>query len=525
MNASNDVRLRMARQHRRAGRVDEAELLLTQLLMIDPSNAAAYVESASLQLFSGRPDSAEENLHTAIHLEPGNRDAHHLLGCLYRMQLRHEDSVGAFKRATSCHPENLSDNADFVFSLLYSQTIDPFEGFGFIRSVGQHLQEIYPKLFLEYEPPGDRIRIGYLGSQMWSHSVSYFLLPLLARHSDQFQVYCYNVGEKQDSVTEKIKARSHCYRHLSGADIQVVAETIHGDGIDILIDLDGYTGIRTLCVLSHKPAPLQASWVGFAGTTGLDRIDYRIVDQITDPVSGISDSIHTEKLIRMPRIFSVYEPPPTTPNVADTPALVNGYITFGCFNNPYKLNTAVIDVWSKILQAVPRSKLILKNKWYKLTTIRDSVIRRFSEHGISDDRICIIGGEDEAQTHFRRYNDIDIALDPFPYSGTTTTCDALWMGVPVITLAGDKHISRVGVSQLSNIGLQEFIATDPGEYVRLASRHAEDAYQLNELRRGMRNRLARSPLMDAEAFTSDFEFALCEIWQRYISTASNQANG
>lgn len=519
MNESINIRLKMARMNQQSGALDQAEALARQAVDSNPEHAEANLTLGSIYLTMNESELAEQYIRKASELAPDSRDPHFFLGWIHRMRLRHTESVEAFKRAATCQPDNLSNWQDVIFSMQYCPNIDPEEEFSFIKSTGNFIERKVPRLFFEYENPADPIRIGYLGSEIRTHSVSYFLLPVILRHSDRYQVHIYNTGRTQDAMTERIKGSAHRYRYLFGMSSEDVARQIHADNIDILVDLDGYTEVTTLRVFCHRPAALQLSWIGYPGTTGLECMHYRIVDELTDPVDGIADRIHTEALIRLPESFSVYSPPSGAPGICDTPVIERGYVTFGSFNNPYKLNPEVVGVWAEILHAVPGSILMLKYPTLENPVIRESIVSLFSEHDIQAERLIIIPERDDIQKHFERYHDIDIALDPFPYSGTTTTCDALWMGVPVISLAGEKHISRVGLSQLSNIGLHELVAKNREDYVRIAKELAERPNRLNEMRLQMRERMSHSPLMDADRFIATFESSLEEIRGRHQQNA------
>ncbi len=521
MNESIDFRLQIARTNQRSGALDQAEALVKKVLDSHPEHPGANLALGSIYLTMNNFELAEQYLSRAAELAPENHEPQHLLGWMYRMRLRHPDSVEAFRRAAACQADYLPNWQEVIFSMQYCPGIDPEEEFGFIRSIGNFIEGQTPRLFSAYPKKTGPIRLGYVGSKMRTHSVSYFLLPVIETHSDEYQVFIYNTGQIQDATTERFKESAHLYRHLFGMNSEAAAKKIQTDGIDILIDLDGYTEVETLRIFCHKPAPLQLTWIGYPGTTGLDCIDYRIVDVFTDPVDGIADRIHTEKLIRLPETFSVFLPSPSAPEVRNTPAMEKGYITFGSFNNPYKLNPTVIAVWARILHAVPGSKLLIKYPSLETPLIRDSIELLFSVHDIHTDRLVVVPGMDEPEDHFKRYHETDIALDPFPYSGTTTTCDALWMGVPVITLVGEKHISRVGLSQLTNVGLPELVAVSHDDYVRIAKRLAECPDVLNTMRLQLRNKMARSPLMDAGRFVAALEPTLEGVWRQYQQKAGD----
>jgi predicted O-linked N-acetylglucosamine transferase (SPINDLY family) len=260
---------------------------------------------------------------------------------------------------------------------------------------------------------------------------------------------------------------------------------------------------------------VQVAWLGYPNTTGLSAMDYRITDVYADPV-GMTERFHTEQLLRLPECFSCYQPPQACPDVGKLPAPEKGYLTFGSLNNLAKVNPAVIELWAGILRAVPHSRLMLKH-WSSESALRESLCAAFASRGIVAERLDFVGIEPDHVAHLQRHHGMDIGLDPFPYNGATTTCDALWMGIPVITLAGATHVARVGVSQMSNLGLAELIARSPEEYLEIAVRLAGDTQRLSALRAGLRARMAASPLTDAPRFTRHLERTYREMWERWCA--------
>jgi predicted O-linked N-acetylglucosamine transferase (SPINDLY family) len=292
---------------------------------------------------------------------------------------------------------------------------------------------------------------------------------------------------------------------------------IRRDGIDILVDLAGHTALNRLGVFARKPAALQVSWLGYPDTVGLATIDARVTDAIADPAG--SDSFAMERLMRLPGGFLCYGEPEDAPDVAPLPAGTDGPVTFGSFCNLSKMTDRVLGLWAEVLQAVPRARLLLKAR-----SLGDAVIRRdtagiFARYGIAEDRVQLAGHISGYRDHMAAYNDVDIALDTFPYNGTTTICEALWMGVPTVTLKGDRHSARVGESLLTRIGLPDLVAANAEDYVRIAARLAEDRPRLAVLRSGMRDRMRKSPLMDAARFTANLEAAYRELWCEWCARA------
>lgn len=363
---------------------------------------------------------------------------------------------------------------------------------------------------------GRRLRIGYLSKDFARHSVAYFIEPVIARHDlNRFEIFCYSNNPKPDMVTERIEELAEHWRDVAFVSDEEVRRQITRDGIDILVDLSGHTGGNRRHLLARMPAPVQVSYLGYPATMAMSAIAYRIVDAITDP-PGEADTAHTEALVRLPGCFLTYLPAQDPPAVSLPPAAVRGHITFGSFNNPVKINRDVVAVWAKILHAVPRSRLLLKGLAFSVEAASDRFREMFAAQGIAAERLALIAWHPEVKGHLELYSQIDIALDPFPYNGTTTTCEALWMGVPVLTLAGDRHSARVGASLLTAVGLSEFVSSSRDDYVACAARLAADPARLAALRAGLRERMQSSPLLDAEGFTRKLEAAYDTIWQSWL---------
>jgi predicted O-linked N-acetylglucosamine transferase (SPINDLY family) len=295
-----------------------------------------------------------------------------------------------------------------------------------------------------------------------------------------------------------------------------VAQRVREDGIDILIDLAGHTNNNRLLLFARKAAPIQVTYLGYPDTTGMTAMDYRLTDAHADP-PGITDALHSEKMVRLPGTFLCYRPFDAAPEVGPVPSLETGRITFGSFNALAKVNAPLVAMWSRILQAVPNAQLILKSHGLGCAGTRRDILQSFQAHQVDSNRIVLAPRTAGETEHLQNYNRIDIALDTFPYHGTTTTCEAMWMGVPVVSLAGNVHASRVGVSLLSNLGLSELIADSPETYVRLATDLASDRARLSDLRSTLRQRMQQSPLMDAPRFARNVEAAYRQMWRTWCA--------
>jgi protein O-GlcNAc transferase len=357
-----------------------------------------------------------------------------------------------------------------------------------------------------------RLKIGYVSPDFRKHSVAYFIEPIIASHSRvHFEVFCYSNSLVIDEVTKRIQNYSDQWRSIVGMSDENVAKLIRDDKIDILIDLSGHTADNRMLLFARKPAPVQVSWIGYPATTGLSNMDYRIVDSYTDP-PGITEQFYTEKLLRLPDSFLCYRPPDESPQIVKLPVMVSGHVTFGSFNKYAKVSPVLLDLWIKILKMIPRSHLLLKAKSLGDTAVKKNFVARFTKEGIDRKRIELLALTSSLREHLNLYNRVDIGLDTFPYNGTTTTCEALWMGVPVITLAGKTYASRVGSSLLANVGLINLIAKTPDEYIEIAIQLAMDTKRLQLLRESLRTVMIQSPLTDAKRFTAYLEKIYHKMW-------------
>jgi protein O-GlcNAc transferase len=330
------------------------------------------------------------------------------------------------------------------------------------------------------------------------------------------EVFCYAEVRRPDAVTTRLQGVADHWLVTVGLSDQQLAERIRTDGIDILVDVAGHTAGGRLLVFARKPAPVQVTWLGYPNTTGLKAIDYRLVDEVTDPV-GETDAWASETLVRLEDGFLCYRglrdgPEPTSP-----PSLKTGIVTFGSFNNPAKVSTATFDAWAKLLSRLPQARLILKGISFTDASTRALFLARLDQRGVAADRVELLTQLPGAAEHLSLYNRVDIALDPLPYNGTTTTCEALWMGVPVITLKGDRHAGRVGASLLTRIGLTDLIAHSIEEYVEIAVALAGNSGRLDDLRRALRLRIAASTMCDERAFACKMEAAFRSMWQHWCN--------
>ncbi len=381
---------------------------------------------------------------------------------------------------------------------------------------GQLFKNVVPTLPQAYDDrsfaPDRKLRVGIVSPDLRAHSVAYYIMPFFEAYDrDQFEVIGYAHVATPDQTTAALRERATEWRNTMSWDEKRLANEIRKDRIDILIDLAGLTRNTGIRAFTARPAPIQMTYIGYPNTTGLAQMDYRITDVITDP-DGVDDD-YTETLIRLPGCFLCFAPPTQAPDLEPGPCEHRGYVTFGSFNNFAKINQDVLGLWADVLNAVPTSRLLLKSVSSGDSETQDTIRQRFSGQGIDTQRITFADYRSTPVSHLTLYNDIDIALDTFPYNGTTTTCEALWMGVPVITLMGDRHASRVGASLLNTVGFPAGIAQSPEEYVLTAKLMAEHCGVLKTTRRTLRETMHQSPLCDKEAHARALEEAFRAVWK------------
>ena len=469
------------------GRISEAIDMLQQAIKLDPKSAFAWNNLGTCHISRGNIAAAEESLQEA---------------------LRHDPTLLAARVNLTLISNWRNNDRERVFDLH--------------RSFGLHMTEqIGAGRFTRYANVASqerRLRVGFVSGDFRRHSVSYFIQgPLSRLDRSRIEAWAYFNHPWEDDRTQELKPLFAEWRNIYGLTDDEAAAMVRRDGIDILIDLTGHTGNGRLGLFALKPTPVQASWIGYPNTTGLPTIDYRITDEFADP-SGTSEIYHTETLIRLPDSFLCYSPPKEAPDVAPPPSVESGVISFGSFNTRVKIGDETLALWCRVLAAVPDSRLVIKSAvGLGDQPGRDELMEKVKLAGIDADRVTIHSAVGGLSDHLLLYASVDICLDTFPYHGTTTTCEALWMGVPVVTLAGEAHVSRVGVSLLSNLGLQELIAGTADEYVRIAADLAHNKNRLPELRAAMRLRMQASPLLDAMSMAKNLEQALRQMWIGYCA--------
>lgn len=489
-------------------------------LQIDPANALPYIDIGTAYREQWQLDEATHYFRKALVLEPKNADAYFNLGTVQLMQSRLDEAHASYRSALSLNPELLLAYQSLIMIMHYDAGYDPETIFSEHVRFAEHFAAPHYPAGASYpneKAAARKLRIGYISPDFRQHSVAYFIEPVLTTHDrESFEVFCYSDVAKHDEVTDRLRKFSDHWRDIRGLSDESASTFIRQDGIDILVDLAGHTANNRIRVFAGKPAPVQVSWIGYPSTTGLATVDYKIVDRYTDP-PGMTERYYTEELIRLEETFLCYHPERDAPEIYIPPVYKDGSVTFGSFSNYAKVTREVVSLWSMILHALPESRLVLKAYSFSDEATRLAAAERFQREGISVDRVVLLTSCATIREHLALYHRIDIGLDTFPYNGTTTTCEALWMGVPVITLAGKTHAARVGASLLSNIGLQEHIAQTREEYVQIAVELAGDTRRRADLRYNLRGMMLRSPLTDAKRFVDNLERSYRMMWEKWCT--------
>ena len=498
----------------------------TRFLELRPGDARAQRELAAAAFDLAITFDREAHLRSAVEwferaaaLAPGRAEIHNSLAVALHNFAEHERALVQYRKALEIEPGSAEIHSNLLMALHY---VDPDDSAAMFREhlewAARHASAITPASRASFPNPRDpdrQLRIGYVSPRLVAGPVAHNLLPLLQAHDhEHFHVTCYSTSSVVDPVSAQIRSHTDAWREAWTLDDGELVQLIRDDAIDILVDLSGHCPGHRLRAFAYRAAPVQMTWLDYSNTTGLATMDHFVGDFLQTP-TGTSQR-YTEELLRLPDVRLAYRPPPNLPDVTPPPSLRKGYVTFGCVSRLSKLNPRSIATWCEVLRAVPDSRLVLKGTAYASNEVREDVARRFANHGIESDRLDLRGPSPESQM-MAEYGDIDIALDPFPYNGSTATCDALVMGVPVVTLASEALVGRAGLMFLASCGLQEWIAHDAAGYVRIAVDAARDPARLGELRSGLRARFLSSPVCDSRRFARAFEEACREAWGGFLS--------
>jgi len=502
-------------------------------LAVNPNFALTLNNLGVIYTSLGNLGQAYQYCVRAVQANPRYAEAYNNLGVLFRDEGDIKQAISSYDRSLQIDPlsKNAMQNRLLAMNSLLQEHLN-FEVPSITNYVfnehakwGEAFQALY-KCCTSWgnSRTADRpLRIGYISADFFTHSVSYFIeLPL--RLGDKSRVFnvCYSNVARTDSRTQTFRKLAHKWVNIFNKSAEDIARLVQEDEIDILVELTGHTAGNRLDVMAIKPAPVQVTWIGYPNTTGLKTIDYRFCDAVVDPPDTTQK--FTEKLIRLPNSFLCYCPPVDAPSVTPTPALANGFITYGSFNNFAKFNNSVLHLWCSILQRVPGSRLLMKCKPFACSIMKQKVLQRFRNQGIDPRRIDLFPLLPTTKDHLSFYSHVDVCIDTFPYAGTTTTCEAMHMGIPVITLKSqgeDNHAHNVGCSLISNIpSIRHLVAKSPEQYIKRAADLAKDFKKLNSIRQSLRQEMLASPIGDGKTFVKNLEKTYQDLWKTYLSTSA-----
>ena len=491
-------------------RFDEAEASYRQAIALKPDYAEAHYNLGNMLKALGRIDESVASYKQAIKLKSDYADAHINLGNALKALGSLDEALASYKQAITMKPSH-ADAHNNLLMLIGSML---FNDSRYLESAADFARAVESVIAFRFETwshsrDRDRLRIGFVSGDLRSHPVGYFLEGLLRElQSSPVELFAYPTTSESDAITFQIKPLFDMWSPLAGLDDDDAAQKIHGDGIHILIDLSGHTARNRLPIFARKPAPIQMSWLGYFASTGLPEMDYILGDPYVTPHTEAKHFV--EAIWQLPESYLCFTPPSEDVKVSALPASINGFITFGCFNNLARMTDEVVAVRAAILHAVPDSKLFLKDKQLDHESGRRRVLSRFAALDVGADRL-ILEGKSSRKQYLTCYNRVDIALSPFPYGGGTTSVEGLWMGVPVITKKGSHFLSHLGESIAHNSGLSDWIAVDEEDYISKAAAFTSDLESLSALRGGMREQILNSPLFDSPRFARHFEEALREL--------------
>jgi len=496
------------------GRLEDAEASFRRVLELRPENADAHFNLGVVLQDAVRLAESEACYRRAIAICPDHAGAHFNLGVVAQDQGRLRDAESAYRRALEIKPDWPKAHSNLLFAINHDARHDQAHCLDDARRYGRMASARASGRFTTWtcERFPQRLRVGVVSGDLKNHPVGYFLEALLSNLDPRrLELFAYPTDVAQDTLTTRLRARFAAWRPIDQLGDEAAARLIHADGVHVLLDLAGHTANNRLPVFAWKPAPVQITWLGYFATTGMPEMDFILGDPYVTPPG--EEHHFSERVWRMPERYLCFTPPAPQLEVAPLPAMASGIITFGCFNNLSKMNDEVLETWARLLRAMPSARLFLKSRQLGVASVRDETARRFHASGVAPSRLLLEGASPRTE-YLRAYDRVDIALDPFPYPGGTTTVEGLWMGVPCITRRGDRFVAHMGESIAHNAGLPEWVAGDDADYVARALSFAADLGRLGALRATLRARVSASPLLDAPLFARRFESALWEMWER-----------
>ena len=501
------------------GEIEASIAAYQQAISLRPEFAEAYCNLGSILCEQGKTDEAIAAFNRAIAVKP-NAAAYHNLGTALSSGGQIDRAIDCYRQAIAIAPSDAQAHGSLMYALPYHPRYDALsialELRQWDQQNGQRLRR-FIRPHSNDRDPDRRLRIGYISPDFRDHVVAHNVLPLFRQHDRQrFEITCYAQLRAADAMTGEIKKHADRWREIAGQSDEQVADQIRADGIDILVDLALHTAHSRLLAFARKPAPVQVTFAGYPGSTGLRTIDYRLSDPYLDPV-GMDESVYSERTIRLPDSFWCYEPVNALDIAVNRlPVLEKGALTFGCLSKFCKINDDVLALWARVLREIEHSRLLLLTEE---GTHRQRTLDRLSKEGVDPTRIEF-SSRQPRRAYLELYHRIDIGLDTFPYNGHTTSLDSFWMGVPVVTLVGQTVVGRAGWCQLSNLRLEELAARTPEEFVKIAVDLAKDLPRLQALRETLRGRMEQSPLMDAPKFARSIEAAYRQLWRSWCETGA-----
>ncbi|XP_022888525.1 probable UDP-N-acetylglucosamine--peptide N-acetylglucosaminyltransferase SPINDLY isoform X1 [Olea europaea var. sylvestris] len=500
--------------------LDRAVECYQMALSIKPNFSQSLNNLGVVYTVQGKMDAAASMIEKAIAANPTYAEAYNNLGVLYRDAGNIGLAIDAYEQCLKIDPDSRNAGQNRLLAMNYINEGNDDKLYEAHRDWGRHFMRSFPlyKSWDNTKDPERPIVIGYVSPDYFTHSVSYFIeAPLFYHDYANYKVVVYSAVLKADAKTNRFRdgvlKKGGTWRDIYGIDEKKVASMVREDKVDILVELTGHTANNKLGMMACRPAPVQVTWIGYPNTTGLPTIDYRITDKLADPPD--TKQKHVEELVRLPESFLCYTPSPEAGIVSPTPALSNGFVTFGSFNNLAKITPKVLQVWARILCAVPNSRLIIKCKPFSCDSLREQFLSTLEKLGLESRSVDLLPLILLNHDHMQTYSLMDISLDTFPYAGTTTTCESLYMGVPCVTMGGAVHAHNVGVSLLTTVGLSNLVANNEDEYVQMSLQLASDITALSSLRMKLRDLMLKSPLCDGSKFTQGLESTYRNVWQRY----------
>jgi protein O-GlcNAc transferase len=487
---------------------------------LDPDDPSAHAELGVALERQGKLGAAAASFQRIVEMLPADPTSYVLLAGVKLQQLEQDAALELFRRARTLAPESPRVQEMTLLASCYAAS----EAESTI--IHEHVQWAALAIKAASRPvilrrkTHRRLRVGYVSPNLHRHAVSHFIAPIFAAHDrEKVDVVVFSDAACPDSVTETLRGYRSEWHTTTALSDERLAGLIRSREIDLLIDLAGHTAENRLLTFARRPAPVQITYLGYPHTTGLPRdvMAYRLTDNVCDPAGG-SDDAATEQLVRLPHCFLCYRSNDSAPPVTSLPCGRNRHITFGCFNGLMKVTGPIIELWSTLLSRIPRARLVIKNKSLADRATQDRVAAEFAKYGVAERRLVLLPSQPSAAEHIATYGGVDIALDTFPYNGTTTTCEAMWMGVPVVTLAGATHRSRVGASILNAIGMGMYVASTPEQYLQVAENLASSMSELSTLRKELRTRLTDSPLMQEARFVGDLESSYALMWKSFAAS-------